>query len=106
MGRAYSNAPNSWGVRIRDWVVKKTKKADLPDILFSICYKGIVRLTRKVLLEYVHFDNYSPAAIIRNAKIGNIILLLAFFRTLSSNLDLEYPAVSEENCLKNLLPLP
>ena len=49
---------------------------------------------------------YSPAAIIRNAKIWNIILLLAFFRTLSSNLDLEYPAVSEENCLKNLLPLP
>ena len=49
---------------------------------------------------------YSPAAIIRNAKIGNIILLHAFFRTLSSNLDLEYPAVSEENCLKNLLPLP
>ena len=48
----------------------------------------------------------SPAAIIRNAKIWNIILLLAFFRTLSSNLDLEYPAVSEENCLKNLLPLP
>ena len=41
---------------------------------------------------------YSPAAIIRNAKIWNIILLLAFFRTLSSNLDLEYPAVSEENC--------
>ena len=51
-------------------------------------------------------NHYSPAAIIRNAKIGNIILLHAFFRTLSSNLDLEYPAVSEENCLKNLLPLP
>ena len=50
--------------------------------------------------------NYSPVAIIRNAKIWNIILLLAFFRTLCSNLDLEYPAVSEENCLKNLLPLP
>ena len=50
--------------------------------------------------------NYSPAAIIRNEKIWNIILLLAFFRTLSSNLHLEYPAVSEENCLKNLLPLP
>ena len=49
---------------------------------------------------------YSPAAIIRNAKIRNIILLHAFFRTLSSNLDLEYPAVSEENCLENLLPLP
>ena len=51
-------------------------------------------------------DNYSPAAIIRNAKIGNIILLLAFFRTLGSNLDLENPAVTEENCLKNLLLLP
>ena len=51
-------------------------------------------------------NDYSPVAIIRNAKIGNIILLHAFFRTLSSNLDLEYPAVSEENCLKNLLPLP
>ena len=50
--------------------------------------------------------NYSPAAIIRNAKIWNIILLVDFFRTLSSNLNLEYPAVSEENCLKNLLPLP
>ena len=50
--------------------------------------------------------DYSPAAIIRNAKIWNIILSLAFFRTLSSNLDLEYPAVSAENCLKNLLPLP
>ena len=50
--------------------------------------------------------NYSPAAIIRNEKIWNIILLLAFLRKLSSNLDLEYPAVSEENCLKNLLPLP
>ena len=49
---------------------------------------------------------YSPAAIIRNAKIWNIILLHAFFRTLRSNLDLEYPAVSDENCLKNLLPLP
>ena len=49
---------------------------------------------------------YSPAAIIRNAKIWNITLLHAFFQTLSSNLDLEYPAVSEENCLKNLLPLP
>ena len=52
------------------------------------------------------FSSYSPAAIIRNAKIWNIILLLAYFRTLSSNLDLEYPAVSEENCLKNLLLLP
>ena len=51
-------------------------------------------------------ENYSPAAIIRNAKIWNIILLIAFFRTLGSNLDLENPAVSEENCLKNLLPLP
>ena len=30
---------------------------------------------------------YSPAAIIRNAKIWNIILLLAFLRTLSSNLN-------------------
>ena len=49
---------------------------------------------------------HSPAAIIRNAKIWNIILLLAFFRTLGFNLDLENPAVSEENCLKNLLPLP
>ena len=49
---------------------------------------------------------YSPAAIIRNAKIWNIIVLLAFFQTLGSNLDLEYPAVSEKNCLKNLLPLP
>ena len=49
--------------------------------------------------------HYSPAAIIRNTKIWNIILLLAFFRTVSSNLDLEFPAVSEENCLKNLLPL-
>ena len=48
---------------------------------------------------------YSPVAIIRNAKIGNIILLHAFVRTLSSNLDLEYSAVSEENCLENLLPL-
>ena len=47
-----------------------------------------------------------PQCMIRNAKILNIILLLAFFRTLSSNLDLEYPALSEENCLKNLLPLP
>ena len=52
-----------------------------------------------------HVKCYSPAAIIRNVKIWNIILLLAFFRTLSSNLDLEYPAVSEENCL-SLLPLP
>ena len=50
--------------------------------------------------------SYSPAGIIRNAKIRNIVLLLAFFQTLSSNLDLEYPAVSEENCLNNLLPLP
>ena len=50
--------------------------------------------------------HYSPAAIIRNAKIWNIILLLAFFQKQSSNLDLEYPAVSEENCMKNLLPLP
>ena len=49
---------------------------------------------------------YSPAAIVRNVKIWNIILLLAFFQMLSSNLDLEYPAVSEENCLKNLLSLP
>ena len=55
-----------------------------------------------ILTEYFY---YSPAAIIRNAKIGNIILLHAFFRTLSSNLDLQYPAVSEENCLKNLQPL-
>ena len=51
-------------------------------------------------------SSYSPVAIIRKAKIRNIILLHAFFRTLSSNLDSEYPAVSEENCLKNLLPLP
>ena len=51
-------------------------------------------------------EDYSLVAIIRNAKIWNIILLLAFFRMLSSNLHLEYPAVSEENCLKNLLPLP
>ena len=49
---------------------------------------------------------YSPAAIIRNAEIWNIILLLAFFRTLGFNLDLENPAVSEDSCLKNLLPLP
>ena len=52
------------------------------------------------------YIDYSPAAIIRNAKIWNIILILAFFLTSSSILDLEYPAVSEENCLKNLLPLP
>ena len=58
------------------------------------------------LLGYVMKAYYSPAAIIRNAKIWNIILLVAFFRTLSSNLDLEYPAVSEKNCLKNLLSLP
>ena len=58
------------------------------------------------LIELHIKNDYSPAAIIRNAKIWNIILSLAFFQTLSSNLDLEYPAVSEENCLKNLLPLP
>ena len=40
--------------------------------------------------------HYSPAAIIRNAKIWNIILLLAFFRTLGSNRDLKNPAVSEK----------
>ena len=57
-------------------------------------------------LESKTDSNYSPAAIIRNAKIWNNISLLAFFRTLSSNLGLEYPAVSEENCLMNLLPLP
>ena len=55
---------------------------------------------------FVNYCPYSPATIIRNAKIWNIILSLAFFRTLGSNLDLEYPAVSEENCLKNILPLP
>ena len=49
---------------------------------------------------------YSPATIIRNAKIWNNILILAFLRTLGTNLDLENPAVSEENCLKYLLPLP
>ena len=49
---------------------------------------------------------YSPATIIRNAKIWNINLIPAFFRTLGTNLDLENPAVSEENCLKYLLPLP
>ena len=58
------------------------------------------------LVSNAHVMVYSPAAIIRNAKIWNIILLVVFFRMLSSNVDLEYPAVSEENCLKNLLPLP
>ena len=48
--------------------------------------------------KYLKNTYYSPAAIIRNAKIWNFILLLAFFRPLSSNLDLEYPAASEENC--------
>ena len=64
--------------------------------------------------QYVHYNElmtigaleYSPAAIIRNAKIWNIFLSLAFFRSLGSHLDLENPAVSEENCLRNLLPLP
>ena len=56
--------------------------------------------------DFVEYAGYSPAAIIRIAKIWNIILLHAFIRTLSSNLDLEYPAVPEDNCLKNLLPLP
>ena len=59
-----------------------------------------------VFMQFKRNMYYSPATIIRSAKIWNIILLLAFLRTLSSNLDLEYPAVSEENCLKNLLPLP
>ena len=45
---------------------------------------------------FVTYKNYSPVATIRNAKIWNIILLLAFFQKLSSNLDLEYPAVSEK----------
>ena len=43
-----------------------------------------------------NYARFSPAAIIRNATIWTIILLLAFFRTLSSNLDVEYPAVSEK----------
>ena len=73
------------------------------------CKRQFIANYRKVpfsnLSQYLAI-NYSPAAIIRNAKIWNIILLLAIFQKWKSNLDLEYPAVSEENCLKNLLPLP
>ena len=39
---------------------KKSKVAVLQlidDILFSTSYRGIVRFTRKVLLECAHFDN-------------------------------------------------
>ena len=70
--------------------------------------KTCVMGTQKKRLIEILFKGgvYSPAAIIRNAKIGNIILLHGFFRTLSINLDLEYPTVSEENCLKKLVPLP
>ena len=51
--------------------------------------------------------NYSPAAIIRNTKIGNLILLHAFFRTISLNLDLEYPVrrkLFEESTTTALTP--
>ena len=71
-------------------------------ILFNRVFVGIIL----ILNGNISVCYYSPAAKIRNAKIWNIILLLEFFLTFSSNLDLEYPAVSEENCLKNLLPLP
>ena len=71
------------------------------------CYQQMTKVAAsKETVKIEDSTNNSPAAIIRNAKIWIIILLVAFFRTLSSNLDLEYPAVSEENCLKNLLPLP
>ena len=43
---------------------------------------------------------------IQNAKIWKIILLIAFFPTLSLNLDLEYPAVSEKKLLESLPLLP
>ena len=78
---------------------KRDKMQGLPSILSFFRNK----FNNSIIQEH---KCYSPAAIIRNAKIGNIILLHAFFRTLSSNLDLKYPAVSEKNCLKNLLPLP
>ena len=72
-------------------------------------YRSIPRAITVIDVEYTKITTglyYSPAAKIRNAKIWNIILFLAFFRTFISNLDLEYPAVSKVNCLKNLLPLP
>ena len=49
----------------------------------------LVVLSHTVKSLHAYCSNYSPVAIIRNAKIWNIILLVAFFRTLSSNLDLE-----------------
>ena len=65
-----------------------------------------IKTRSQTMSSFFCIPNYSPAAIIRNANIRNIILLHAFFQTLSSNLDLEYPAVPDKKCLKNLLPLP
>ena len=62
-----------------------------PELLSSIIFFCICSLLRQKWYQ----KTFSPVAIIRNAKIWNNILLLAITRTLSSNLDLEYPAVSE-----------
>ena len=51
-------------------------------------FTGTITTTEQLInLTSKEKDSYSPVAIIRNAKIWNIILLLAFFRKLSSNLD-------------------
>ena len=94
-----------WGPNSYEWILTQYATARAGLILVIIGFTAHIG-TYSTVNCLSHHMNYSPAAIIRNAKIWNIILLLAFFRTLSLNLDLEYPAVSEENCLKNLLPLP
>ena len=88
-------------VSLLDGFPQKKDQSDVSQVKLFI-------MTVKCLLEVQNTNNseYSPAAIIRNAKIWNIILSYAFFQTLGSNLDLENPAVSEENCLEDLLPLP
>ena len=51
--------------------------------------KASLRFVIQTMIDHSRSSGYicySPAAIIRNAKIGNIILLHAFFRTLSSRI--------------------
>ena len=54
---AMHQTPEEYGLGSQKKLRWQTRLLNLPGILFSTCYKGMVRFTRKVLLECVPFDN-------------------------------------------------
>ena len=67
--------------RKAEWSLSGEPKATGNTFLLLSFYLLVFLSHRILICLFFLISYYSPAAIIRNAKIGNIILLHAFFRT-------------------------